>query len=58
MNVTVTVMDSSKVIVNYEFATREAAHELTDKLAELGFRLVWNNVCLDGEDEEWRFMDK
>jgi hypothetical protein len=59
MNVTVTVTDSSRTVyVNYEFATREAAHELGDKLAELGFKCVWNNVCFDGEDEEWRFTDK
>lgn len=54
--VTVTLADASRTVyVNYEYATRQAALELTSSLEELGFQLEWECHVIDGDDEEWHF---
>jgi hypothetical protein len=56
--VTVGGTTPTSVVLNYEYATREAAEDVQDYLTANGYQLIWNSSMIDGEDEEWECVSR
>jgi hypothetical protein len=57
VSVTMGRVSPNSVVINFEYATRQAAERVKDLLAANGYRMTWNYVVFDGEDELWEPAD-